>query len=283
MPARIDFATLDRLATASTRARLANLSMADLDRPSACSGWDIRTLLSHLVGGNIRFAQALRGEPADWPTRDAEPVASPLAEFDASAAEMASAVAGIDDPRRAVRLPAGEPPAAFAVSVHGRTCSSTAGTSPSQPARTPPSTRNFAWPRSRSSANTRHRSGAPDGSSRPGSTPPRQTRSCGSWRTAAETRTCASDRAESHVRRRTPRTQSKVPCAVTPYIKAARSAPGLPEFLASVHRLEFDRVPSHMLRYVAASLLMVAAGIDMAIVSKRLGHSTIEVTVDIFA
>jgi uncharacterized protein (TIGR03086 family) len=119
VPERIDFTTLDRLATASTRARLANLSMADLDRPSACTGWDIRTLLSHLVGGNIRFAQALRGEQADWPTRDAEPVASPLAEFDASAADMASAVAGIDDPRRAVRLSAGEPPAAFAVGVHG--------------------------------------------------------------------------------------------------------------------------------------------------------------------
>lgn len=118
MPARIDFATLDRLATVSTRARLATLSMADLDRPSACTGWDLRTLLSHLVGGNTRFAQALRGEPADWPTRDAEPVASPLAEFDASAAEMASAVADIDDPRRAVRLPAGDPPAAFAVGVH---------------------------------------------------------------------------------------------------------------------------------------------------------------------
>jgi uncharacterized protein (TIGR03086 family) len=119
VPARIDFVTLDRLATASTRARLANLSMADLDRPTACTSWDIRALLSHLVGGNIRFAQALRGEPADWPTRDAEPVASPLAEFDASAAEMASAVAGIGDPKRAVRLPAGEPPAAFAVGVHG--------------------------------------------------------------------------------------------------------------------------------------------------------------------
>jgi len=119
VPARIDFATLDRLATASTRARLANLSIADLDRPSTCTGWDIRTLLSHLVGGNIRFGQALRGEAADWPTRDAEPVASPLEEFDASAAEMASAVADIDDPRRVVRLPGGEPPAAFAVGVHG--------------------------------------------------------------------------------------------------------------------------------------------------------------------
>lgn len=119
MPPKTDFVTLDRLATAATRARLANLTVADLDRPSGCTGWDIRNLLSHLVGGNIRFAQALRGEPADWPSRDTEPVASPLAEFDASAVEMASAVAGIDDPKRPVRLEAGEPPAFFAVGVHG--------------------------------------------------------------------------------------------------------------------------------------------------------------------
>lgn len=118
MSARIDFPTLDRLATASTRARLAGLTVPDLDRPTSCQGWDVRTLLAHLVGGNIRFAQALRGEPADWPTRDAEPVTSPLAEFDTSAADMAAAVASMDDPRRAVRLPAGEPPAAFAVGVH---------------------------------------------------------------------------------------------------------------------------------------------------------------------
>lgn len=119
MPIRIDFDTLDRLATASTRARLAPLTVADLDRPSPCAGWDIRTLLSHLVGGNLRFAQALRGEPADWPARDSEPVTSPLAEFDASAAEMAAAIAGIDDPRRPTRMQVGEPSAAFAVGVHG--------------------------------------------------------------------------------------------------------------------------------------------------------------------
>jgi uncharacterized protein (TIGR03086 family) len=119
MSTRIDFATLDRLATESTRARLVNLTVADLDRPSGCTGWDIRNLLSHLVGGNIRFARALRGEPADWASRDAELVASPLDEFDASAADLAAAVAGIDDPRRTVHLEAGDPPAAFAVGVHG--------------------------------------------------------------------------------------------------------------------------------------------------------------------
>ncbi len=119
MTERIDFIELDRLALAATRARLASLTVADLGRPSGCVGWDIRTLLAHLVGGNIRFAQALRGEPADWPSRDAEPVTSPLAEFDTSAAQWAATVGAIDDPKRPVVLPAGEPPAIFAVGVHG--------------------------------------------------------------------------------------------------------------------------------------------------------------------
>jgi uncharacterized protein (TIGR03086 family) len=117
--ARIDTYTLDRLAIEAMGARLATLTVADLDRPAVTTDWDIRTLLAHLVGGNIRFAQALRKEPADWPTRDEELISSPLAEFGASAAEMTSAVEGIDDPMRATLLPAGEPPAVFAVGVHG--------------------------------------------------------------------------------------------------------------------------------------------------------------------
>jgi uncharacterized protein (TIGR03086 family) len=118
MPPRIDLADFDRRATQSARRRLKPLAAADLDRPSGCTGWDIRALLSHLVGGNIRFAQALRGEPADWPTRDAEPVTSPLGEFDESAAQMADTIAGIDNPKRPTLLQAGEPPAYFAVGVH---------------------------------------------------------------------------------------------------------------------------------------------------------------------
>lgn len=119
MPAKIDPYSLDRLATSSMRARLTMLTVADLDRPIGATDWDMRTLLAHLVGGNLRFAQALRGDLADWPTRDTEPVTSPLLEFDASAADMAGTVAGIRDPTRPVRLPAGEPPALFAVAVHG--------------------------------------------------------------------------------------------------------------------------------------------------------------------
>jgi len=118
MAPRIDFAGFDERAMQSTRRRLQSLTTTDLERPSGCTGWDIRALLSHLVGGNLRFAQALRGEPADWPTRDVEPVTSPLGEFDESARQMTAAIAGIDDPKRPTLLQAGEPPAYFAVGVH---------------------------------------------------------------------------------------------------------------------------------------------------------------------
>jgi integrase len=43
-------------------------------------------------------------------------------------------------------------------------------------------------------------------------------------------------------------------------------------FVASVARLGLKPQPLHMLRHLAASLL-IAAGVDIAIVSKRLGHS----------
>ena len=51
MAPRIDFAGFDERAMQSTRRRLQPLTTTDLERPSGCTGWDIRALLSHLVGG----------------------------------------------------------------------------------------------------------------------------------------------------------------------------------------------------------------------------------------
>jgi len=53
------------------------------------------------------------------------------------------------------------------------------------------------------------------------------------------------------------------------------------QFLQSLKPLGLDPVPMHMLRHLAASLL-IAAGVDIAIVSKRLGHSKIDLTVDTY-
>lgn len=52
-------------------------------------------------------------------------------------------------------------------------------------------------------------------------------------------------------------------------------------FQASVRAAGLERVPLHMLRHVAASLL-IEAGVDIAIISKRLGHSKISLTADTY-
>jgi len=114
----VDTFELSRRAFESTRPRVAALSERDLDRRSTCEGWDVHNVLAHLVGGNIRFAQALRGEPADWPSRDEEVINDALAQFDETAEIMRDAIAGITDPKSKTVLKAGEPPAFFAVGVH---------------------------------------------------------------------------------------------------------------------------------------------------------------------
>lgn len=52
-------------------------------------------------------------------------------------------------------------------------------------------------------------------------------------------------------------------------------------FVRSVAALGFPPVALHLLRHIAASLL-IAAGIDIAVISKRLGHSKIDLTSDTY-
>jgi len=52
-------------------------------------------------------------------------------------------------------------------------------------------------------------------------------------------------------------------------------------FVQSVKAMGYPPVPLHLLRHIAASLL-IAAGVDIAVVSKRLGHSKIDLTSDTY-
>jgi integrase len=52
-------------------------------------------------------------------------------------------------------------------------------------------------------------------------------------------------------------------------------------FVATVEKLGLRMVPLHMLRHIAASLLILA-GMDIAVVSKILGHSKIDLTSDTY-
>jgi len=114
----MDPVTLDSLAIASTRLRVAGLREGDLSRPTVNTGWDVRVLLAHLAGGGLLFAGVLRGEAVDWATRDRQPVTDPLGQFDAAAAELDEAIGELDDWRRPVIIPGGNVPATVAIAVH---------------------------------------------------------------------------------------------------------------------------------------------------------------------
>ncbi|MCU1671097.1 MAG: hypothetical protein JWP40_4024 [Blastococcus sp.] len=49
-------------ATVAVQARVAAVRPTDLDRPTPCAGWPLRALLEHMVGQDLGFAAAARGE-----------------------------------------------------------------------------------------------------------------------------------------------------------------------------------------------------------------------------
>ena len=97
---------------------MAALREGDLSRPTVNAGWDVRTLVAHLVGGCLLYTSVLQGHRVDWTTRDSHPVTDPLAQFDAAAGALGTAVGELGDRRRPVTLPSGEVPAAAAIAVH---------------------------------------------------------------------------------------------------------------------------------------------------------------------
>lgn len=107
--------------------------------PTPCSGWDVRALAGHLVGGNLLVAGALRGDPMPAPDQGRRPPEDVLG-ADAVAAfrdSAAAVLAGFGAPgalERTVRLPAGELPGMAAVHlrvvenlVHGWDLATAAG------------------------------------------------------------------------------------------------------------------------------------------------------------
>jgi uncharacterized protein (TIGR03086 family) len=114
----VDIAAMDRRAAASTRLRMVALAPADLDIPTVNAGWEIRTLIAHLVGGNLLYTEMLRGQDPDWDTRNSVEIASPLEQFDDSARDLAVAIDALDNPARPVRTPAGTIPAMVAIAIH---------------------------------------------------------------------------------------------------------------------------------------------------------------------
>jgi uncharacterized protein (TIGR03086 family) len=97
--------------------------------PTPCAEWDVRALLTHVVGGNRLFAAALRGVPLEQ-ARQAlagDPLgADPAAAYADSAAEVGAAFRADRALEQSVTIPFGTVPATVAlhlriaeVLVHG--------------------------------------------------------------------------------------------------------------------------------------------------------------------
>jgi uncharacterized protein (TIGR03086 family) len=101
-------------ALAGAKQLVGSVKPDDLSKATCCEGWDVRALVTHMVGTNGRFASALSG---------AQPPAPPAADADLVAAYNASADNALQAWRapgafdKTLTLPAGEVPASTAIGM----------------------------------------------------------------------------------------------------------------------------------------------------------------------
>ena len=105
-------------ATDGAAALIADTTPDELTRPSPCEGWNVRTLINHMIGVNQRFAVAVSGQGSP-PAADADLVGSDAgASYRASAAAALAAYRTPGAMERVVLLAAGEMPGQVACAVH---------------------------------------------------------------------------------------------------------------------------------------------------------------------
>ena len=99
-------------AFASTRSVLANVKPDQLDAPTPCQSWDVRTLVNHIVGGAYFFAEAVNtgtgggGEETDYTTGDL------VAAYEGGIKETVSAFNAPGAQEKMLTLPFGQMPGA---------------------------------------------------------------------------------------------------------------------------------------------------------------------------
>jgi uncharacterized protein (TIGR03086 family) len=104
------FETLDR-SRIEFRRVLAGVTHEHWELPTPCDEWDVRELVNHVLGGNVRYTMLLHGAgPAEVAaTRSLDHIgANALASFDTSAAEVVGAFEESDALERTVHHPAGD-------------------------------------------------------------------------------------------------------------------------------------------------------------------------------
>ncbi|MFL6118649.1 TIGR03086 family metal-binding protein [Actinophytocola sp.] len=90
---------LHRRAVEAIRPVLTRVRPADLDRPTPCAGWDLRTLLAHMTGQDRGFAAAALADVSAEAFAPADP------ETWAAGAAVVVAAFAAADPARSVLLP----------------------------------------------------------------------------------------------------------------------------------------------------------------------------------
>jgi uncharacterized protein (TIGR03086 family) len=111
-----DLTELYLAAVADIDRTIAAVTPDQLAAPTPCDGWDVRTLLNHLVGGNAFFLARATGTPN--PSRDQDFIGEDaLGAFRASAARLTEAFGEEGFAARPVSTPFGEGVGAVLVSM----------------------------------------------------------------------------------------------------------------------------------------------------------------------
>jgi uncharacterized protein (TIGR03086 family) len=104
------FEALDR-SRVEFRRVLAGVGHEHWELATPCEGWDVRELVNHVLGGNVRYTMLLHGAGADEmaATRAVDHIGDDaLASFDKSASDVAAAFEESDALERTVHHPAGD-------------------------------------------------------------------------------------------------------------------------------------------------------------------------------
>jgi len=120
----MDIVRLHERALDGTARLIDGVGLDQMGLPTPCSDWDVRALLTHLVGGNLRYAALARGEPIrQGPARGGNPATDLLGDDPASAyrRSAASVDAAWRDPAlldQMFDLPIGTLPGRAALTLH---------------------------------------------------------------------------------------------------------------------------------------------------------------------
>src|SRR5690242_1655508 len=103
--------TLDR-----TSKLVAGVAPDRLDARTPCTEWNVRALLNHMIGGNLMFAKAARGESVDPAMFTADHVGdNPTESYNASAEAALDAWRQPGVMEKTIHLPFGDMPGAVVV------------------------------------------------------------------------------------------------------------------------------------------------------------------------